>query len=139
MKKFLIILLLGLLVLPVFVLAAEVNPEKSTIDQALKNVSDFETDSALIETDEDPESTITEVVGDLIYSFLGFLGAASLVIFIYGGIMWMLSEGNDTQIAKAQKTMIWAAIGLFAVFVSSAVLRYVFGAFYTNFSTFIKQ
>jgi len=46
-------------------------------------------------------------------SFLtGIAGSISVVILIYGGIMFATAAGNDDKIRKSKKTMVGAAIGL---------------------------
>ena len=69
------------------------------------------------------------IVKGAIEVVLGLVGVAALVIFIYGGILWMLSSGNEAQIAKAKKAMIWAVFGLVAILAAYAILSLVFGIF----------
>ena len=72
---------------------------------------------------------ISEKVGGIILNLMGIIGSIALLIFLYGGIIWMTSEGNDQKVKKAEKTMIWAAIGLVALFMSAAVLTTVSNEF----------
>ncbi|MBU1132637.1 pilin [Patescibacteria group bacterium] len=74
------------------------------------------------------DDNITALTGKLIKGLLGIIGTASLLVFIYSGIMWMLAGGKDEEIKKARNSMVWAALGLFAVFMSYTLLRYLISA-----------
>lgn len=68
---------------------------------------------------------LAAIVGNAISLVLGIIGSAALLVFLYSGIMWMTSGGVDKTIANAQKSMIWAAIGLFTVFFSYILVKYI--------------
>lgn len=40
-----------------------------------------------------------------------FIGVAIFGMFVYGGLMWLMSSGDPQRIQKAQGTMLWAVIG----------------------------
>ena len=62
------------------------------------------------------------VAGNIIKAVLALSGSAALLMFIYGGAQWILSEGKKDRIEKGQKTIIWAILGLVFVFISYALL-----------------
>lgn len=66
--------------------------------------------------------TIPVLVGNIIKAGLGILGSVSLVAFIYGGFLWLVSAGSAERVDKGFKTMIYAAIGIFVVFASYGIL-----------------
>jgi len=70
------------------------------------------------------------VIQKLITGALGVSGVLALVAFVYGGVLWMVSAGNQTFIDKGRKAMIWAVWGLVVIFSSYAILSFVFGALY---------
>jgi len=76
-------------------------------------------------TDLVTNDNVPQLVGNAISQLLGIIGSVALVIFIASGIMWMMSEGNAEKISKSQKSMIWAAIGMFAIFASYTVMKFV--------------
>ncbi|MFP4514931.1 MAG: hypothetical protein ACLFNO_02925 [Parcubacteria group bacterium] len=55
----------------------------------------------------------------------GFIGSIALIMFIIGGLMFLLSAGNPEKVTKAKKLMISAAIGLFIVFASYLIIEFV--------------
>jgi len=70
---------------------------------------------------EDPN----DVIGRVIEFVIGLAGAAALVMFIYGGVRWLTSGGNDEGIKKGREAMQWAAIGLIIVFSSYVLVKFV--------------
>lgn len=68
---------------------------------------------------------ISKLVGTAISNVLGIIGAVTLVVFIISGIMWMTSAGKAKQVESAQKSMIWAGLGLFVIFISYIVVKYI--------------
>ncbi|MDP2656728.1 MAG: pilin [bacterium] len=72
--------------------------------------------------------TPSELVNLVINAFLGISGSIALVIFIYGGITWMISEGEPEKIKKGLDTMIWAGIGMGIIFASYALVKFVVDA-----------
>jgi len=72
------------------------------------------------------DKTPQGVIGGLIQTALGVVGSLALVIFVYGGIMWMLSAGNEEKALKGSKAMLWAGIGLIVIFASYILLTFVF-------------
>jgi len=64
---------------------------------------------------------VPSLIGNVLKVFLGIIGSLALVIFIYGGVMWMTSGGNPDKVKKAQGTLVWSILGLVVIF-SSYVL-----------------
>ena len=56
---------------------------------------------------------------------MSFVGVAFLILMIYGGILWMTSQGNDTQIKKAKGILINGIIGLVIVIFAYAITAYI--------------
>ena len=68
---------------------------------------------------------VSIIVGKAISNVLGIIGAVTLVVFIISGIMWMTSSGNAKKVESAQKSMIWAGLGLFVIFISYILVKYI--------------
>lgn len=59
---------------------------------------------------------------------LGMVGSLSLVMFIYGGVMFLISAGGSEQISKAKQIIVAAVIGLIIVFASYLIIQFVLGS-----------
>jgi hypothetical protein len=66
------------------------------------------------------------IMGTVISGILGLTGVLALVAFIAGGIIWMTSGGNAEKVKKGRDILVWAVLGLFIVFTSYSILKYVF-------------
>ena len=64
-------------------------------------------------------------IGGIIRAILGIVGSLALVMFIYGGFIWMTAAGNAEQVARGRNILVWATIGLIVIFTSYALVRFV--------------
>lgn len=73
-------------------------------------------------------TSVQKVISRVISAILGIVGALALALFVWGGMSWMLAAGDSAKIGKAKQTIVWAALGLIAIFSSYAVLNFVINA-----------
>ena len=65
------------------------------------------------------------MIGRLINRLLGIVGGIALLFFVYGGILWMTAAGNQERITKGKGAVVWAALGLVAIFSAYAIIKFV--------------
>lgn len=91
-------------------------------------------EQAVVELDnplgaKSPDKTfILEKTGTVIKGFLGVTGSIALVMFVYGGMMWLISGGNPDKIKKGKDVLVWAVIGLAIIFSSYFIVDLVIRA-----------
>lgn len=73
---------------------------------------------------KDPRDLIGRVIGAL----LGLVGSIALVIFIWGGFLWMTSAGNPERVSKGKNAILWATFGLVVIFSSYILVKNVLTA-----------
>jgi len=56
---------------------------------------------------------------------LGLVGSLTLIMFVYGGIMFLISGGSSEKVAKAKNILVAAVVGLIIVFSSWLIVRFV--------------
>ena len=56
---------------------------------------------------------------------LGLVGSLSLLAFVTGGVMFMISGGSSDKVEKAKRVLIAAVVGLVIVFASWIIIRFV--------------
>lgn len=56
---------------------------------------------------------------------LGLVGSLSLLAFVIGGVMFMISGGSSDKVEKAKRILIAAVVGLVIVFASWIIIRFV--------------
>lgn len=71
------------------------------------------------------EMDIPTIVGNAINIVMGILGSIALLIFVYGGFMWLLSGGNAEKVKTGTNAMVWSAVGIFIIFSSYAIISLV--------------
>lgn len=73
-------------------------------------------------------ASIPELVGNIIKAGMGIVGALALLVFVYGGFLWLTSGGEAGKVQQGKDAMKWAIIGLVVVFSSYALVNFVFSA-----------
>jgi len=83
-------------------------------------------------------SFISSRLGIIIGALLSFIGVIFMVLIIYGGLLWMLAKGNDTQVEKAKSIIIQAVIGLIIVLSAYAITSFI-GNQLTSTTTIVPE
>lgn len=65
---------------------------------------------------------IFKQVGGLVGYILLLIGSITLLMVVWGAFQWLTAAGNAEKIEQGSKTMVWAMIGVFAVFISYFLL-----------------
>jgi len=80
--------------------------------------------------------THTENFGDFIKKLVNFslpyLVLAAFVGYVVAGFMYVTAFGNDEQIQKAKKILIWSSLGLILVMLSYAITNLLTGELVTG-------
>lgn len=63
---------------------------------------------------------------------LGIVGSLALLMFIYGGLMFLISAGSSDRVSKAKLILIAAVAGLAIVFASYLIIKFVLGTMGIN-------
>jgi len=70
--------------------------------------------------------SIPELSGQMIRGLLGISGAIALFMMVWGGIVWMTSNGNADRLKRGKDTILWAILGLVIIFLSYIIINFVF-------------
>jgi hypothetical protein len=66
------------------------------------------------------------ILGRFVKAAVGVVGALFLVMFIYGGFIWMTAGGDSKRVATARKTLTNAVLGILVVAFSYTFVTIVF-------------
>jgi len=69
---------------------------------------------------------IPQLVGYVVKGLLGVTGAISLFMMVWGGIVWMTSQGNAERLKQGKDTILWAILGLIIIFMSYILINFIF-------------
>lgn len=71
------------------------------------------------------EDYVPTLISNIIRAILALVGSIALILFVVAGFQWMTARGNPEQVKKSTQTMLWAALGLLAIFSSFLILQFV--------------
>lgn len=71
------------------------------------------------------------LIGKVISAVLGVLGILFVVLIVYAGILYLTSQGEDTNTKKAKKLLTQATMGLIIVVAAYAISNFVLAALTT--------
>jgi hypothetical protein len=106
---------------------------------ALLALSVFGVDPAYAQliSDTDSPANIAQATGGqgsfralantIVNFFLYFLGFLATVMIIYGGVLYVTSAGNDENVQKAKKILLYAIVGIIVILLSFAIVNTVIG------------
>lgn len=85
---------------------------------------------ALRTPDSIPKAEInSSQLGNIFGGILAAAGVACVVFVIIGGIKYILSQGDASEIKKAKDTILYALIGMIFVGVAFMIVQFVVGIF----------
>lgn len=61
----------------------------------------------------------------IIQIFLSLLGAVTVILIIYAGALWMMSDGNEEKISQAKRILKQSVIGLVIIFASWSITTFI--------------
>ena len=73
------------------------------------------------------ETKVRSTIGNVTNLLLMAVGAISIIMIVVGGILFALSNGDSSKVAKARNTVLYAAVGLMVALLASAIVNLVFG------------
>lgn len=75
-----------------------------------------------------PEHFVDEdngIVNIIINTMLFIVGVLSVIMIIYGGILYTTAHGDKNQVDKAKNTLIYAIVGLIVAIIAYALVNWV--------------
>lgn len=93
-----------------------------------------ETQFSIIENQEDIANCtenkdcfcqVTILVGRITQFLLGLLGSLAFLMFVYGGLMWIMSGGSPDRVTKGKNAIIYSIIGIILALGSYAIVNLI--------------
>ena len=78
------------------------------------------------------ETDIRLIIARVIQGFLSISGSIALIMFIYGGILWMTAMGNEVRVKKGKDTLLWAILGIIIIASAYVATNAIFNAVLTG-------
>lgn len=77
------------------------------------------------DADGNNSCSLTDNVQIIVNALLFLIGAVSVIMIIIGGIRYVTSNGDSSQITSAKNTIMYAVIGLIIALMAFAIVNFV--------------
>lgn len=133
-RYFLVFALFFLLAMPLFVFAQNNNSQSDKIPSNTQSdkIACPAGSTNCLTNPLGSIKTPQALIGKVITAVLGVVGSLALLIFVYGGLIWMTSSGSAEKIKQGRDTLLWAAIGLVVIFSAYGLTRVVLSSVMSN-------
>jgi cytochrome bd-type quinol oxidase subunit 2 len=111
-------------VMPASVLAANTNIHGGLCQGADINVTPTPSDAAC-NTSDVSGNNINNKIAKIINWLSAIIGVVAVIMIIFGGFRYITSGGNDSSVASAKKTILFALIGLVIVALAQLIVKFV--------------
>ena len=78
------------------------------------------------------EESVPKLIGRVISAALSVVGSLALLMFVYGGFLWLTSRGDPKQVGKGKDTIMWATLGLAIIFGAYVLVNTIIDAVATG-------
>lgn len=75
---------------------------------------------------------VRDIMGRIISAALSISGSIALLMFVYGGILWLTSRGESKQVEKGKAILVWSTLGLGVIFSSYVLVSAIISALTTG-------
>ncbi len=72
-----------------------------------------------------PQGTITDIIGQTMNWLLALLGFLGIIGFVIAGILYLTAAGDEDQIDRAKKAMMYSIIGVVVALLGYVILQAV--------------
>jgi len=115
-----------------FIISFFLSPALPTLAQSISIVDTTSTTTEGVNQGDTKYSTGNYTLDDIVMIavrasrwILGIVGSLALLMFVYGGFMFLISSGSSDKISKAKAIIVAAIVGLIIVFSSYLIIQFV--------------
>lgn len=72
-------------------------------------------------------TTVADIIVTATRYLLGLVGFLAMAALVWGGVLYIISLGNDQYVQQAKKVIFWAIVGLIIIMLSYVILTTVQG------------
>jgi hypothetical protein len=76
-------------------------------------------------TDQQAQQKINEIIRNVINLFSLVVGVVSVIMIIFGGLRYIISGGDSSNVGSAKSTIIYAIVGIIVVALAQFIVRFV--------------
>lgn len=91
----------------------------------MKNSQDMINETATYAGVAGQEANVPLLAAKIIQALIGLVGVAFVILFIYGGFLYMTSSGNEERIKKSKDLLKNAVIGLIIIMAAYSIAYFI--------------
>jgi cytochrome bd-type quinol oxidase subunit 2 len=76
-------------------------------------------------TDEQQDVDTNSLFKDVTNTLLYIIGGVSVIMIVFGGFRYIISNGDSNQVTAAKNTILYAVVGLVVALVAYAIVNFV--------------
>ena len=73
------------------------------------------------------QGSLRQLILTFLNFFLGFLGLISVIMIIYGGILYVTAAGEQEKVDKGKKIIMYAIVGIVIILLAFALVNTILG------------
>ena len=74
---------------------------------------------------ENKDDSGDKLISDVVSTLLFIVGALSVVMIIFSGVLYVISSGDAGKVARAKNTLTYSVVGLVVSFIAYAIVTWV--------------
>ena len=78
------------------------------------------------------QTDVRLIIAKIMQGVLSFSGSIALLMFMYGGILWLTSMGDSKRVQKGKDIFIWSTLGIVLIASSYVIVTAIFNAILTG-------
>lgn len=75
-------------------------------------------------TGSEDSSTLVQKITTIANAFLVLVGVVASIYLVFGGVRYIMSQGDESQAEKAKLTILYAVIGIVIIGLSAAIVNF---------------
>ena len=110
---------------PVFAMAAPVSAQVEANTKLCQGVNLTEGNNSEVCDNEGAEDSVNNIIITVIDIFSLVVGAVSVIMIIIGGLRYITSAGESSNVQAAKNTILYAIVGLVIVIFAQTIVKFV--------------
>ena len=74
------------------------------------------------------ETDVMTIVGNILTAAFVLVGVLGVVAVVYGGVQYIMSQGDPGKVKKAKDALLYGIIGIFVALAAFAITQFVLNA-----------
>jgi len=73
----------------------------------------------------EPKAEFAVALGNYVTGFILLMGPLYIIIMLYAGYLWGMSRGDESQVNRAKKIIIWSTAGMGVIILARIAVEFI--------------